>query len=60
MVLFLVIVVVAAGVAFLVLKSKKVGDLTAKVEKIEVKPAEEIKPKAIKKPAAKKSVKKEK
>lgn len=58
MVLFLVIVAVAAGVAFLVLKSKKVGHPVEEVTKVEEQPIEE-KPKA-KKTAVKKSAKKQK
>lgn len=60
MVLFLVIIAVAAVVAFLVVKSKKVESPIAHVQKVEEKPAEEAKPKAVKKVAVKKSVKKEK
>jgi len=61
MLLFLVIVAVAAGVAFLVLKSKKVEkEPIAHVQKVEEPAKVESKEKPAKKVAVKKQVKKEK
>lgn len=57
MVLFLVVVAVAAAVAFLIVKSKKVKSPIVHVEKTEEKPVEEAKPKAVKKTVVKKSTK---